>query len=374
MMTNKVVLNEKQFIRLRRVLCCVSLAVSCICLCLLLSGFIPFSGRSTNIWTVISLAFQFVYMGTKPFWYCVASILFAALYVIIAIKIIISIIKGLKGIKRWLISNVDDSITRIAAKSTIDFACTNILLLLLLCVASYAIKSFMVCGTLLAIIIALIITSVIIKVFKGILFKGELIVNIMSAVNEGMILAMMIMFAVFSTNVQVLEVFKAVKTAFMAATSQDVSGTFVFQLLINQVFVPIINIIMLISFVSLNIKINDYEYRGKDNTNGILIRNAIFIGIILVAVGYVNRYTDVSDYIEIIRQNIVLILFTATTFLIGLNFGKKAPDIECLTKEKDEAAPQSEENNNSSQEGENTNAEASQKNDNTNVEASQENI
>jgi hypothetical protein len=164
---------------------------------------------------------------------------------------------------------------------------------------------------------------------------------VIKAVNNGIILSSIMLFAFFTTNIQISDIFDGLS---LALSDSFQGSKFFLQILIQQVLAPIFNLIVILYIFSLNEKINKDEFEGMASVKGFLICNSIFLGIIVIALGFVNRYTNVIDYIDLIYKNIPLVLVTALVFVTGVNDFELPKDRKYLTsKKKNDTAEDDEE-------------------------------
>ena len=91
---------------------------------------------------------------------------------------------------------------------------------------------------------------------------------------------------------------------------------------------------MLFSILSLNAKINTLRFEGKASAKKILIRNIVFLSIILIILGYTNGYTMFADYLDLVYKNILFVLVTAVIFVTASNSVTLPTCINLVKKEK----------------------------------------
>ena len=338
-MTNKIVsFPQKQFILIRRIISFVAFAIPSVCLCLCLMGFVPFWGRDMGAVAAVNNVFEFINLGKKSFTYCACCITFAVMYVITVIKLLITVISGLITIKQWLVSSVDSQTSRKSTKKLVDKASSSLWWFFLLYILSNLMSEFTIPNTSLAVIVALIVFSVLMNLARDILFKGDLFNSLIKALNNGIILSSMFIFTFLSTNVQLPDLFKSFGSFFSALNAPEStasSGVFLILMLVQQILIPIFNLIMVLSIIRLNAKINNYEFEGKDSVKGILIRNIVFLCIILVGLGYTHRYANMLDYVELIYKNIFFVLMTALIYITALNEVELPGDIALISSDEE---------------------------------------
>jgi len=326
-MTKNINLKENVFILLRKILAGVALASSCLCLCLLLSGFVTFWGRNMNLMSAVNGLFEIMKIGKKQWLFCLGSVSFSVLYIVAIVKIVIGIVSGFVHLKVWLLSPLDDKDTRTATRNTVYYANTSLWWLLFLCIFSYMFYNYQLRGLPLLGIILFILLNICMNFTKDVLFKSEIEPCAINAINNGIILISMIAFTFLSTNLQVGEFFDIFSIFSSNAPTTQTSDTVAFQLLTKNVLIPLFNLIMLCSLISWNAKINSFNFEGKTVARGLLIRNSVFLGIIIVCLGFTNRYTNFTEYVGIISKNMLFILITAVMYITAINQVKLPTDI-----------------------------------------------
>ena len=316
-MSNSVRVKSILFAWARRAVAAVALICSFVCLILLLAGFVPFWGREMNAVSAFNGVFEIFNLGRRSALYCLFSTAFSTVYIIAVVKMIISIISGLVGMGKWLFKGIDNKDTREATRRNVRNANSSIWWLFFVYIMSYLMYGFSLGGFSLLTFIGFILFSVALNFAQDILFKRRVLPCVVSALNRGIMLASVIIFAFFSTNIHFSQIFEGL--GFVFSDSANGGTSFFLQIFIQQILSPIFNLIVVFTLISLNAKINNDDFEGKDSVRGFLISNSVFLGIMVIGLGFVNRYTNFTDYIDLLGRHMVFAVVTAMVYVTGVN-------------------------------------------------------
>ena len=338
-MTNQIVLDKKQFLSARKIISIAAFAAICLCFLFLLFGFIPFRGRNLALIAAINQAFEFIYLGTKPFWYCCSCVTFAGLYIFMFVRCTISIIGSLKRIKLWLLSDEDSKKTRAATRYVI--ASANMIIGILFCIfaASYVMSDFSLsAGTIFGLIV-LVLLQALINAASNLLFTQNLSDSVISALSNALILASIVLLATMSPSVQLLDSFGSILPFFNTLGTDSMVDRLAFQMLAQKILMPIFYFCFLASLMRLYFHVNEDDVNGFSFMRTTIIRNSILLGILMVLIGYANQYDQLGDYLAILFSHLIFILISGLVCVCAINTKQDASEISYF-KEDDPNLPE----------------------------------
>lgn len=317
-MTKTITFGYKEVLLLRRLIGCVAMGGMIMVLAFLLGGVIPFRGLSMPVVPAVNNIFEFIYLGHKPFWYCVSCIAFAVLYICVGVKIIISLVAGFGSMKQWFMSPHDNRESRLALKKTVSSFNTVVGLFFTLYAASFLISRFPVSSSAVVTFWVLAVLDMVVNCMVGLTFTGEILDSVVGAINQGVCLACIVVFIVMSPGVQALDIFSAMSPLIEIL---GVAEKYVVQTVCKQVLIPIFYFIfwgsILRFYFDMDYRINDQKTVAKK----ILIRNIILVVIIMFGIGYSNTYFEMADYLDIVSKHSVFLIVTGILLVVALNPG-----------------------------------------------------
>lgn len=316
-MTESMNQQLKSLVVARRIISALSLVVPCICIYLLLSGFISFWGRDLNIVAAFNGLFEVFAIGRRSLLYCVSSTAVSVVYSLAIAKIVIAVISILKDIKGWLIAADDTQISRRAAKQAIFHSNSSLWWLFVTFSVSHALNAVSIRGTFLIVFVALILFNAILSAVKNLLFYEQTSSGIIKSINYGMILIALLLFSYFVVDTQI----SAVWEGFSLMT---LGSKYLPQIIVQNILQPVFGLITIFSLLYLSYEANrgdfyDSNYYANQAAKRLLIHNAVFLCISVLFLGFINRYMDIKDYLQLAYQNIVLVLVTGLIGVITIN-------------------------------------------------------
>ncbi|MBQ9807037.1 MAG: hypothetical protein IJW49_11120 [Clostridia bacterium] len=311
--------REKAAVIFRKIITITAPMMIFLLLVLQFLGFIPFKGRSLSLIPAINNIFEFTNYGKASFINCTVSILFSIIYFYIAVKSLIALVFCIKriGWNMKMKHNISEAcyVTEQIVR-TVNFA---LLRFLLLYVFSHVLYPFSINLRTASAIALLILGCTLMGVGNNLIQRNTLCNSIVSACNLSLLLTAFLLFGVTNQNLQLLELIHFCEHLFKMIDMNVSTAYFNCQIVCQLIILPIIHFVMLLSILLIYRKINKNTFNNSKFINYLLIRNAIFLGIVMILTGYVNSYTDIADYLHIIYQNLPFVLMTALLPLTILN-------------------------------------------------------
>lgn len=296
---------------LRRITVIATTVCSCVCLALQLFGFISYRGRPLSVISALNNLFEFVNYGKASFWECTLYIAVSVLYFIVAIKALFAIIDSLRNIKNCIEPKINNRSVKDISNRIVRSNNTVLRQFILLYITSYIISAFSIALSSVLVIAGLIFTNVLINIGNNLTQGRKLIFSISSATKYGLLLASVIMFAVMSQKIQLIDLYQACLHLINTINMGVASDGFVVLMFYQSILNPLFHLIMLIVLIHVSKKVSDVTWKAEQYAKRLLIMNAILLGIMMILLGYVNTYTTINDYLSIINANIFFVLITA---------------------------------------------------------------
>lgn len=318
-MTDNIYFSKDRFFLFRRIITLASFLLSCLCVALLSFGFVSFRGRSISVLGAVNNALEIMNLGKRPFWLCVSCTFFSVIYGIVVVKGVIDIIACIKSTIKAVKSEEDTGDIRSMTRYVVEKSTVNVWRFLLIFTLSYALSDFFIgVGTLLVTIL-LIVLSVLLNCAQNMLYKGKIYDSVISSVYIGIMFAAMVMFALMSPNIQVVDTIKSAGQLFNVMSMKGIPGKDILLMFVQSVLIPLIYILNLVSIIRLYPKITDPGADVKEITKKTLKRNIVFLCIVLVLTGFANGYTDIMDYVGIVFDHMMFVAMTAMLFIASRN-------------------------------------------------------
>ena len=163
-------------------------------------------------------------LGKRPFWLCVSCTFFSVIYGIVVVKGVIDIIACIKSTIKAVKSEEDTGDIRSMTRYVVEKSTVNVWRFLLIFTLSYALSDFFIgVGTLLVTIL-LIVLSVLLNCAQNMLYKGKIYDSVISSVYIGIMFAAMVMFALMSPNIQVVDTIKSAGQLFNVMSMKGIPG------------------------------------------------------------------------------------------------------------------------------------------------------
>ena len=314
-MTNNgsISLSKSKFVLLRRIITALSFVSVCIGFVLLLTGFIPFRGRDLTVFAAINNILEFVYIGKKDFFVCALTITTSVIYVVFAIKNIISIVTFLAKIKHWLISDEDTHANREIMQKMVTIANGSLWRLFFLYVFSFIVDNFIFSGIAIIALAALALLVTIINFLLNMTLKGEIADSIVTSVSRLLLFAAPFVFVITCMSFQLSEIFRSLGYIFTALEIDDVNQEHLWLSFFRQSMFPVFYFFSLIHFCNVSKEAVTNSYR-KGMVYGGLIRHLVFVGIMMGAIGFIGGYSTLPDYVDLFIEHLPLVLVSLAVF------------------------------------------------------------
>jgi len=228
-----ITLEKEKFFLIKKITLIAAFSLICLTLICLIFGAIPLRGRAMGVVPLVNTVLETIFIGKTSFVYFLGNVAFCGFYIYTLVKAIIDIIVCIKSMKLWL-SNEDNKKTRIEARTvviTLNNCITRYLVLLMI---SYMITAFNI-GVMNTILLCLLIGgSLAVNIAKNIIYKGELVDSVVTALNRTIIL-LASLFLVFFSQLQTLDILNAFSRMGNAAEAGAFSGAFIGQIFCESV-------------------------------------------------------------------------------------------------------------------------------------------
>ena len=326
-MIEQIKLGKERFLLLRAISACAAFASTCVCFLLALIGFIPFRGKPMPLLPSINSIFEVVNIGIKPFWYCVSCIAFSALYIFLLIKAGIAIVISIKQLPKCVTSKMDGSQTRMETKRIVAHSNTILGIFVCLYATSFVMSKFTISTKSALVLILLITVNVIINAISLLFLTENIPCSISYAITRGTTLASILILSLMHPHVQIFEIFRSLNLQFSAIGTNSAMGKFVVQSLSQQVLLPLFYLIALTSAMRFYFNISTNYVTCVSISKNSLIRNSIFLAILVFSIGYASNYSTLGKYLAITLENGIFILVTAIIFIGAILLNPPAPEI-----------------------------------------------
>ena len=314
-MTNKgsISLSKSKFVLLRRIITSLSFASVCIGFVLLLAGFIPFRGRDLTAIAAINNILEFVYIGKKDFFVCAFTIITSIIYMVFAVKNIISIVTFLTKIKQWLISDEDSYTNRETMQKLVTIANSSLWCLFFLYVFSFTVDNFIFSGFAIVVLAALALLVTVINFLLNMTLKADLLDSAITSIGRLILFAAPFVFVSTCLSFQLTEIFRSLGYTFTALTVDGVDEEQLWLAFARQSVFPVFYFFALIHFFNASKEAANNFYR-KGMIYGGLIRHLVFLAIMMAIIGFIGGYSTLPDYIDLLFDHVSLILVSLTVF------------------------------------------------------------
>ena len=276
---------------------------------------------------LVNTVLETVFIGKTSFVYFLGNVAFCGLYIYTLVMAIIDIVACIRSMKIWLLSKEDNKKNRVETRTVVIKLNNCITRYLILLMVSYMITAFNI-GVMNTILLCLLIGgSLAVNIAKNIIYKGELVDSVVTALNRTIIL-LASLFLVFFSQLQTLDILNAFSRMGSAAEAGAFSGAFIGQIFCESVLKPAFYFITWICLLVVNQNINDASFENEGSVKKILIMDGIFLGIYMILLGLSNKYTDLLTYFNMIWRNFSLIAILAFSYISSMNVYSELKDID----------------------------------------------
>ena len=325
-MKTTISLTKFSAVTIRRIYSSLAFILNCVCLGLLLFGFVPFYGRSMGAIDAVNCVFEIFDISLQHFWYVATCVLFAIFYVLIIIKVIKSILTSFSVMKTWLLSNFDSMETREKSDYVVSSSNSSLILLLMLYVFSNFVRSFKLTGRANAVIIVLIVANAIINALKLVYEKRNITEALSISIGCCLVLYALTVYAFSLSTLQIASFFHSFPVFFKLPLT-DVPFSIVMELILTLFFAPIIHFLAIRSMFALYSSINVKSSYNGEKSKKLMIRNIVYVVCALIVVGYANDYKNLMDYFELINNHIDILALSVMVYVSMRNTDETIADV-----------------------------------------------
>ena len=319
-------LTKSSSVIIRRIYSLFAFIMNCICLALLLSGFIPFYGRSMTALNAVNCFFEIFDIALQYFWYVAFCVAFSVFYVIICVMMIRRIFISLIAIKGWLCSNFDSVDTREKSDYVVEAFNLSLLQFLMLYVFSSMVSSFYVDSLSAVVVILLVVANAAVNALRNVYVKRNIVEALAVGLGYGFVIYSLFLYAFNISTLQIADFFHAFVVLF-SLPLLDMSFSLILEFLFTQFVAPVIHFCALLSIVRIYASVNEKDSYKIDKAKHLLIRNIIYVGCALFMVGLANDYKNILDYFDLVKVHLDIIALTVMIYVCIKNTRESIADV-----------------------------------------------
>ena len=325
-MKTTISLTRFSAVTIRRIYSTLAFVLNCVCLGLLLFGFVPFYGRSMSAIDAVNCVFEIFDISLQHFWYVASAVLFAIFYVVILIKMAKSVFTSFSVMKTWLLSNFDSMETREKSEYVVSASNSSLVLLLMLYVFSSFARAFNMTARANTVIILLIVANAIINALRLVYTKRNIIEALSISIGCCLVLYALTVYAFSLSTLQITSFFHSFPVFFKLPLT-DISFSIVLELILTLFFAPIIHFFAIRSMFALYSSINVKSSYNGEKAKKLMIRNIVYVVCALFIAGYANDYKNLMDYAELIKLHIDILALSVMVFVSMSNTDETIADV-----------------------------------------------